>query len=180
MGGNELEWIKTVWEALKADVKTRLGIAIGCTFFLVCRSYIEQLPNGKNIFSALAVLDFLVCIFFWVSIILDLVFKIIQETKYKQQDRKYSKYILSLKGRKLDIVKQMYANPQHQHYWGQKDTDIMDLTMHHVIVCAGKYTILDTHVWAEGLSDPPFLYVLQPRALKVIEKHKKKFTDKSA
>lgn len=179
MGGNELEWIKTVWEAFKADVKTRLGIAIGCSVFLVCRSYIEQLPNGQKVFSILAVPAFLLCIFFWVSIILDLVFKIIQEMKYKQQDRKYSKYILSLKGRKLDIVKQMYANHQHQHYWGQKDTDIMDLTIHHVIVGSSR-TIVDDYIGAEDLNDPPFLYVLRPEALEVIERHKRKFTYKSA
>lgn len=64
MGGNELEWIKTAWEAFKADVKTRLGIAIGCSVFLVCRSYIEQLPNGQKVFSILAVPAFLLCIFF--------------------------------------------------------------------------------------------------------------------
>ncbi|ADZ07440.1 hypothetical protein LAC30SC_06580 [Lactobacillus amylovorus] len=28
-----MEWIKTAWEAFKADVKTRLGIAIGCSIF---------------------------------------------------------------------------------------------------------------------------------------------------
>lgn len=55
----------------------------------------------------------------------------------------------------------------------------MDLTIHHVIVGSSR-TIVDDYIGAEDLNDPPFLYVLRPEALEVIEKHKRKFTDKSA
>ena len=52
----------------------------------------------------------------------------------------------------------------------------MDLTIHHVIVGSSR-TIVDDYIGAEDLNDPPFLYVLR---LEVIERHKRKFTDKSA
>lgn len=90
----------------------------------------------------------------------------------------YDKYILSLKGRKLDIIKRMYhANDQHKMYLNQNDTDVMELEMKYVIVCPQRKTILGPEVWPEDgdLNDPPFLYVLQPAALRLIEKHKRKF-----
>lgn len=98
------DYIKTAWEALKSDVKTRLGIAISLSILLMLRSYIEQLPRGKNVFSIIAVPSFFICIIFWVSIFLDLFSKLVQNGEYRYQNYKYRKYILSLKGRKLDII----------------------------------------------------------------------------
>ena len=66
------ETLKTAWEAFKSDVKTRLGIAIGFSIFLLCRKYIETLSGGKELFSVLAVPSFLICIIFWVTILLDI------------------------------------------------------------------------------------------------------------
>lgn len=178
MGGNELEAIKTTWEAFKSDVKTRLGIAIGFSSFLLCRTYIETLPSGKELFSVLAVPSFFICIIFWISIILDIIFKLIKNLNDKIKWHHYDKYILSLKGRRREIVKQIYhANDQHKMYLNHNDTDVIELEMKGIIVCPKYSTILGAEVWPEDgdLNDPPFLYVLQPAALRLIEKHKKKF-----
>lgn len=172
------ETLKTAWEAFKSDMKTRLGLAIGLTTFLLCRNYIEALPGGNSLFSFLAVPIFLMCIIFWVSIVLDIVFKLTKKVQNNMKWDHYDKYILSLKGRKLDIIKRMYhANDQHKMYLNQNDTDVMELEMKYVIVCPQRKTILGPEVWPEDgdLNDPPFLYVLQPAALRLIEKHKRKF-----
>lgn len=171
-----MNWIKTAWEAFKSDMKTRLGIALALSILLIFRSYIEQLPRGKNIFSIIAVPSFFICIIFWVSIFLDLLSKLVQNLEYQYQNYKYRKYILSLRGRKLDIIKKIYNHPQHHCYLSQKDTDVIELTMHHVIICPDNKTILSRAVWTDDFNDPPFLFVLQPEALKIMEKHKRKFT----
>lgn len=174
-----MEWIKSAWEAFKSDVKTRLGIAIGVSIFLICRSYIEQLPGGKNVFSVMAVPAFLICILFWVSIILDLIFKIAQKLKDEYKNYKYRKYLLSLSGRKLEIIKRMYANPRHQCYLSQRDTDVMDLIIHRIIKLPDE-TYIGADVWTDDFNDPPFLCVLFPKALNIIRKHEDKFVDKTA
>ena len=174
-----MEWIKSAWEAFKSDVKTRLCIAMGVSIFLICRSYIEQLPGGKNVFSVMAVPAFLICIIFWISIVLDLISKIVQEIREKLNDFKYKKYLLSLDGRKLEIVKKIYASPHYHCYLSQKDTDVMDLDIHGIIISSNQ-TILAARVWTDDFNDPPFLYVLVPQALKIIKKHEDKFIDKSA
>lgn len=46
-----MEAVKTAWEAFNSDMKTRLGLAIGLTTFLLCRNYIEALPGGNSLFS---------------------------------------------------------------------------------------------------------------------------------
>ncbi|WP_083478023.1 super-infection exclusion protein B [Lactobacillus kalixensis] len=166
-----MEWIKTAWEALKSDMKTRLGIAIGFSAFLVGRSYIEQLPGGKNIFAILAVPAFLICIIFWVYIILDLsntIFNRIQEKRLRQI---YTEYILNLTGNKYSIVRTLYDSPQHQARLKYNDTDVRDLMKKGIIELSQTNNVVLRH----ELNDPTVNFLLTSSALEVVENNSEKF-----
>lgn len=171
MGGNELEWIKTAWEAFKADVKTRLGIAIGCSIFLACRSYIEQLPGGKNVFSLFAVPALLICIIFWVSLVLDgcnKLWKMFQERKaYKM----YVHYLLNLSSDKYNIVNDLYTSMHHQGEFKYNDTDIRDLMKKGIIELAQSGNIISKY----EINDPTLIFLLTPTALDAIKNNYDKF-----
>lgn len=156
-------------------MKTRVGLTLGFTVFLCLHKIIENLPGGKNIYSVLAIPVFLLSIIFWVTILMDVVSNVVNRLKIHVKQREYEKYILDLSGKKLKIIRNMYQNSKHQGYLSQNDTDVLELTMNHVIVSLKAGIIIGSNNWPEDLNDPPFLYVLQPEALKVIEKHKNRF-----
>lgn len=170
-----MEAIKTAWEAFKSDMKTRLGIAIGFSIFLLCRSYIEQLPGGKNLFSLLATPAFLICIIFWVSIGMDIGNKIWKKLANIKREREFKKYVLNLSDEELAIVKKLYHNPpQYKGYLHENDPNVLMLLGFEVIARLKSYSIQRVNE-VEDLNDPPILYILQPKTLEIIKEHKDRF-----
>lgn len=166
-----MEWIKTAWEAFKSDMKTRLGIAIGFSIFLLCRPYIEHLPGGKNIFSLLAVPAFLICIIFWISIIMDFgnfIFKKIQE---KRAYKAYTDYILNLSNDKYSIVRTLFNSPQHQAKLKYNSTDVRELMKKGIIELSQTGNLVSKY----EINDPSVNFLLTSTALEVIENNSEKF-----
>lgn len=102
---NLKETIKLVWEALKSDVRTRFGIALSLTIFLLCRPYIVNLPGGQQTFKIMAVPAFLICIIFWVTIFLDIVSGISKKIAVIKNQKAFEKYMLNLSDEEAAIVK---------------------------------------------------------------------------
>lgn len=160
-----MEAIKAVWEAFKSDMKTRLGIAIGFSVFLLSRKYIETLSGGKELFSVLAVPSFLICIIFWISLIIDLgniIFRRIQE---KRAYRSYIDYILNLSNDKYLIVETLYNAPQHQAEFKYNSTDVRDLMKKGIIELSQTGNIVSRY----EINDPTVNFLLTSLALKTIE-----------
>lgn len=170
-----VDWIKTAWEAIKSNMKTRFGLALGFTIFLCLYSVIENLPGGVKVYTWLATPAFLLAIIFWITVFLDVLQKVVEWLQGYRNSKKFEKYILSLSGRKLDIVKHIYKAEGNRLYLPQNDTDVIDLAMHNVIISLKHYTVVNSS-FIDDINNPPFLYILQPRALDIIKVHESKFS----
>ena len=169
---NLKETVKTIWEALKSDVRTRLGIALSLTIFLLCRSYIETLPGGQQTFKAMAVPAFLICIIFWITIVLDIVSIISKRLSAIKSQKDFEKYMLNLSDEEAVIVKRLYSNPpQYKGYLQENDPNVLMLYAGGVITRLKHYSVLKERE-VEDVNDPPILYILQPRTLDFIRENK--------
>lgn len=165
------ETLKTAWEAFESDVKTRLGIAIGFSIFLLCRKYIETLSGGKELFSVLAVPSFVICIIFWVTILLDIGKVIWEKLTYIKREKEFKKYMLNLSDDEIEIVKKLYNNPpQYKGYLKENNPNVLMLLANEVIAKLKRRTVLRMSQ-IEDINDPPVLYILQPKALNFLKEH---------
>lgn len=172
---NLKETIKLVWEALKSDVRTRFGIALSLTIFLLCRPYIVNLPGGQQTFKIMAVPAFLICIIFWVTIFLDIVSGISKKIAVIKNQKAFEKYMLNLSDEEAAIVKKLYSNsPQYKGYLHENDPNVLMLFANEIITRLKSSSILRERE-VEDLNDPPVLYILQPRTLDFIKEHKELF-----
>lgn len=170
-----MNWIKTIFEIIKSNVKIRLAITALSTIIIFCKKIITLLPYGEETFSVLAIPSFFISLSSWIFIVIDIVYKIKDYLISFNNYRKYKNYILSIKGRKLNILKEMYKSKKHNKYLYLNDTDVVELQLENVIICPKNPSIAEGLIDPKEFSDSPFLCFLQPKALKIMEKNKTKF-----
>lgn len=168
------ELVKTAWEALKSNMKTRLLIAITCTIVLLSRSYIETLPAGK-VLAMFFLFIYFVALIFWISIGFDISDVIWKRYKTKKEKQEYEKYVLGLSEEKLNIVRKLFNNPpQYKGYLRENDPNVLELYQSKVIVKT-KNVSYTKFGEIEDINDIPILYILQPPALDIMKNNPEKF-----
>lgn len=168
-----MEYLKPFLEALNLKPKTRLtGFIFGLALLLLKPLLLNY--NMGWFYKHLSWLAVTITLLFGATLISDLCELLKDKINSSKAEKNYSNHILNLSGERLEIVKKLYNNPHHQGYLRQNDTNVIELYNKFVIVQLSNRVIVRENQVAD-INDPGFLFVIQPLALRIIEKHPSKF-----
>ena len=191
------EYFKAILEALHLSISKRISITIGLGGFILIK-FGADFFQRKKFFDFWTALLTLIMILTLVTAFADIYdnkkkakdaeIKKISEKRQKDkehnlkviQDRlneaRYRKYILTLSGRKLEMVKKLYLNEHGRGFLPDVDVNTTDLLLHNVIISTnkGKYVTVPSGDLDEQ-HEKYHLYVLTPQAKKVIDNNYEKF-----
>lgn len=185
------EYFKTILEALHLSISKRIGITIGLGFFILIK-FIVDFFQKKNFFDFWTGLFTLTMFLVLVTALAD-IYDNRQKVKKKKEDElkekrqkdkehnlkvmqdrlkeaRFRNYILTLSGRKREMVKKLYQNEHGRGFLPDLDVDTTDLLLHDVIVSTykGKY-VTGLNGDLDERHEKYHLYVLTPPAKKVID-----------
>lgn len=167
-----IDYLKTIIEALKLSPKSRVTLSLFGILILAVRDK-AYVWNMSWFYSNFAWVVILVTLFLLATIIGDIFNYCYIKYKTFRYEKDYDKYVLNLKGRKKEIVKTIFNGNHHTALMRINDTDLRELEARKIILKASnQYAIFPNE---ENLNNPPVYYLLQPRALELIQENLDRF-----
>lgn len=163
------ELIKYILESLKLNMKQRAMVFVFGGIVL-CLMPIANYFKMVWFYNKFAWLILLLTIFVAITLIFDFLSFLKRKYYFRKSEKEYEEYVLSLTGRKQEIVNELYKNEHHQGYFRQHDTNIMELVDKKVIINLKNWAARKYRKYAD-INDPELLFILRPSALKVLQKN---------
>ena len=164
-----MECIKEILGALKSSIKVRLTITAFLVAIILLKPWLLTYNGAGFFYDKFGFIVAILSILFSISIVIECMCWVKHGFMNQVNKLKYRKYISKLNGRKWDIVKEMYTSDGKRIELKSIDTDVQELLSRRVI-CQSSISVVDKLSIVDDLNDPISLFILQPEALKIIEK----------